>query len=364
MGKLSSSSSSSRRAEIDAFILKEVLAHPGDIARLTTEHFGISRQAVSRHLNRLVAEGKLVATGATRSRHYSPVLLVNEAFDFQVSPSLDEHDVWSTRVQPLLEGLPKEVVSICHYGFTEMLNNVVDHSGSETAYVVVQRSASLIRLVVIDRGVGIFKKISGALQLADERFAVLELSKGKLTTDPKRHSGEGIFFTSRMFDVFMIYSSGIDLFCQDGQSWLLDQREPWLPMEKALNKLKKSLSEGTYVYMQISPFSERTMTEVFDQYSDKENDYGFTRTRVPVSLARFGDENLVSRSQAKRLLARFDRFKEVVLDFAGVEMIGQAFADEIFRVFATEHSDVQLRYVNAGQQVEQMIRRALAARSS
>jgi virulence-associated protein VapD len=106
------------------------------------------------------------------------------------------------------------------------------------------------------------------------------------------------------------------------------------------------------------------MTAVFDRFSDKESDYGFTRTQVPVSLARSGNENLVSRSQAKRLLSRFDRFKEVVLDFDRVETVGQAFADEIFRVFQGEHPDVQLRWVNAAPQVEQMIRRALAARPS
>jgi hypothetical protein len=100
---------------------------------------------------------------------------------------------------------------------------------------------------------------------------------------------------------------------------------------------------------------------VFDQYSDLENDYGFTRTHVPVSLARFGDDNLVSRSQAKRLLARFDRFKEVMLDFERVEMVGQAFADEIFRVFQLQHPDVHLSWLNASPQVERMIRRAIAA---
>jgi len=35
------------------------------------------------------------------------------------------------------------------------------------------------------------------------------LAKGKLTTDPKRHSGEGIFFSSRMFDEFDILSGGV-----------------------------------------------------------------------------------------------------------------------------------------------------------
>ena len=70
-----------------------------------------------------------------------------------------------------------------------------------------------------------------------------------------------------------------------------------------------------------------------------------------------GYENLVSRSQAKRLLARVDRFKEVILDFADVHSIGQAFADEIFRVFSSQHPDVRIRVVNANDNILKMIRR-------
>jgi len=89
-------------------------------------------------------------------------------------------------------------------------------------------------------------------------------------------------------------------------------------------------------------------------------DYHFSNTNVPVSLAREGDEPLISRSQAKRLLARLDGFEEVVLDFEGIESIGQAFADQIFRVFAAEHPGVRLTAIHTSVTTEQMIRRALA----
>jgi hypothetical protein len=59
--------------------------------------------------------------------------------------------------------------------------------------------------------------------------------------------------------------------------------------------------------------------------------------------------------------ARFERFKEVFLDFSAVESIGQAFADEIFRVYATRHPEMTLTAVNANRQVSQMIRRATTA---
>ncbi len=73
-------------------------------------------------------------------------------------------------------------------------------------------------------------------------------------------------------------------------------------------------------------------------------------------------EDLITRSQAKRLMQRVERFRTVVLDFAGVTSIGQAFADEVFRVFANAHPDVELVPVHAVPQVQQMIRRAEVAR--
>ena len=345
--------SPSRTQEIEAFVIAQVVAHPEDIARVTSEHFGISRQAVNRHLARLVEEGKLTAAGATRQRKYAPALLVDQVLVLPVSPSLQEDRVWEESVAPLLKGVAGNIEEICAYGFTEMLNNVIDHSGSTTVSIAIQRSPVNVFMSILDKGVGIFRKIATDLQLGDERHAILELCKGKLTTAPARHSGEGIFFTSRVFDGFSICSGPVVLVCQEATSWLIHDRDFPTDMPHV---------EGTFVSMNIDPRSPRRLVEVFDRFSDKEEDYGFTRTHVPVALARHGTENLISRSQAKRLVARFDRFKDVLLDFATVPMIGQAFADEVFRVFQNAHPDIKLTWINAAPEVEQMIRRALAHR--
>lgn len=342
--------STPRSEEIEAFVIAQIRAHPEDIARVTAEHFGISRQAVNRHLTRLVDEKKLTASGATRSRRYEPALLVAQTFGLPVSSSLEEHRVWEESVAPLLKGVPGNIGDICFYGFTEMLNNVIDHSGSDTVNIGVERSLVQVSMSILDHGVRIFRKIAGDLGLEDERHAILELCKGKLTTAPTRHSGEGIFFTSRMFDDFSIRSGPHALTCKDGESWRLHSRD---------STTEFALTEGTFVKMQIDARSRRTQKEVFDRFSDPaEEDYGFTRTHVPVALVRHGTENLISRSQAKRLVARFDRFKYVHLDFADIPMIGQAFADEVFRVFKNAHPDVKLTWANTTPEVEQMIRRA------
>lgn len=180
--------------------------------------------------------------------------------------------------------------------------------------------------------------------LMDERHAVLELAKGKFTTDPDNHSGEGIFFTSRMFDEFII-SSGEVFF-----SHQFNDKEDWILQSS-------SSSGGTLVKMVLHNHTARTTKKVFDTFTS-DDDYGFTKTVVPVKLMRYGDDNLVSRSQAKRLLARIDRFKTVVLDFSGVANIGQAFADEVFRVFRSKNPTVAVVPIHTSSEVKRMITRA------
>jgi anti-sigma regulatory factor (Ser/Thr protein kinase) len=331
------------------FMLGAVEAHPSDLVRVTTEKFGVSRQAVHRALKGLIRDELIQASGRTRSRRYELGPVRKRIVVLNVTSDLDEHRVWTELVKPQLTGLPQNVVGICRYGFTEMLNNVIDHSGSPEATVAVQRTPRSIYLHVQDSGVGIFHKIRMEYGLASEHEAILELTKGKLTTDPEHHTGEGIFFSSRMFDGFTIESGTVVLLClADGESWSFERREAGV---------------GTFVAMQISPESLRTTQEVFERFSSAQDGLSFDRTRVTVKLVDLeGGGALVSRSQAKRIVARLERFKEVVLDFEGVESVTPAFADEIFRVFASGHPQVRLMPVNDNGQVRQMIRRAESGR--
>jgi anti-sigma regulatory factor (Ser/Thr protein kinase) len=249
-------------------------------------------------------------------------------------------------MRPQLLDLPQNVLSICQYGFTEMLNNVVDHSGTPEATVTVKRTLRSIDLQVQDAGVGIFHKIKVECGLASEHEAILELTKGKLTTDPEHHTGEGIFFSSRMFDDFTIGSGTVLLLCSaGGENWSFAEREA---------------TEGTFVTMRINPGSRRTTQEVFERFSSAKDGLSFDRTHVVVKLVEPAGGALVSRSQAKRIVARLERFKEVILDFEGVESVTPAFADEIFRVFASGHPQVQLMPVHDNDQVRQMIHRAVS----
>lgn len=69
--------------------------------------------------------------------------------------------------------------------------------------------------------------------------------------------------------------------------------------------------------------------------------------------------HLVTRSQAKQLVAIIDTCAEVVLDFAGVESIGQGFADELLRVWPLAHPDVQVVITGTNPTVRRMAEHVL-----
>jgi hypothetical protein len=338
-----------RGEDVRKFILASVIDHPRDIARVTAEHFGTTRQAVGLHLGKLVREKALDASGVTRSRVYK--LRPQERWEttYATGAKLEEFDVWQADIRGVLGHLPGNVLDIWHYGFTEMFNNAIDHSGAKTISVVITKTAATTELMIHDDGVGIFEKIQAALGLADARHAVLELAKGKLTTDPSRHTGEGIFFTSRMFDKFDIMSEGVFYTHEFGvdEDWILERDKP--------------RKDGTTVWMVLNNHTARDFKKIFEQYSSGE-DREFSRTVVPVKLARYGKDQLISRSQAKRVISRVDRFKTVILDFKDVSEIGPAFADEIFRVFALMHPEMDLTGINMSEEVHAMVRRAMAAK--
>jgi len=332
-----------RGEEVRRYILDGVGKHPSDIARVAADHFQITRQAVNKHIKKLVTEGSITEEGQTRNRLYKLASLVEWDRSYVISTDLAEDVVWRDDIVSVLGAQPKNVMEIWHYGFTEMFNNAIDHSGGTIIHTRIRKTATATEMYLSDNGVGIFRKIQTTMGLLDERHAVLELAKGKLTTDPKRHTGEGIFFTSRMFDAFDILSGGVYFSHKFGES------EDWI--------LEAKSAIGTGVWMKLNNHTSRTTRKIFDSFASKDQDYGFTKTIVPVKLAQYGDDKLISRSQAKRLLSRVEQFKTVMFDFTEVSSIGQAFADEIFRVYPAEHPDIEIVPIRANSEVKRMIER-------
>lgn len=327
-------------------LLKLVSDSGKSVSEKLANALGISRQAASTRLRKAVTSGLIVKHGVGRGVEYTLAELrrVHQEYDRK---GLREDVVWSSLFAPLVRDLPDNVRDIWRYGFTEMVNNAIDHSGANTISIWGVRNALYTQAWVADDGEGIFNKIQKALDLYDPREAILELAKGKFTTDPANHSGEGIFFSSKVFDLFDIRSGNLHFMHDDGLDDMLIERPKNAP--------------GTLVVMRLVNDATRTTKEIFDKFAAPE-EYTFAKTIVPVRLGQYEGEKLISRSQAKRLIFRFEKFRTVVLDFDGIEEIGQAFADEVFRVFQNAHRDTQLVPINMTPAVKNMVTRAKASK--
>jgi len=331
---------------VKEFLLNNVENHSSDIAMVTVSSFGFSKQTAHKYLSREVEEGNIVKIGKNRATRYFLAGGKHINFSIKIKDRLTEEDIiWREYIKPMTKEFPENIVKILNYSFTEIFNNVIDHSSGDVVNVDYHIEDNKINIRIADNGVGIFSKIQKALKLNSERESILHLSKGKFTTDPANHSGEGIFFTSRSLDCFSIYSEDMFYIFDRESGWFLSSEKP------------EDFGNGTSIKMIISLNSTTLLTDVFDKYTD--SDIGFNKTIVAVALSTDLGDPHVSRSQAKRLLLGLDKFKSVILDFKGVQSVGQAFVDEVFRVFTNEYPDIKLTHLNANKDVVKMIERGL-----
>lgn len=257
---------------------------------------------------------------------------------------LEEDAVWDRlQAEAPAKRATKQALEITRYAFTELLNNAIEHSGGTTVTIRWEPGPRIIRAEVGDNGIGAFERIRLRLDLPSHGSALAELSKGKVTTQPDRHSGEGLFFTSRAVDLFDLEANGL--------RWTVDNRRADFALGAS------SYAPGTLAMFEVDPTTSRSLEEVFKRYTDDQME--FSRTTARVKLFERGS-SFVSRSEAKRLLAGLERFAEVQLDFEKVESVGQGFADEVFAVWAQQHPEVRLEPINMNDGVALMIGRASA----
>ena len=314
--------------------------------------FGISLTSVKRYIDSELAENHIVKS-TQRECGYSLVSVKREfTYDIKALTERDDYILYKD-ISPLLEA-NENAMRIWRYALPEIFNNALEHSGGKTVRGIAEVNHLYTRITVIDDGIGIFRNVICTLKEygysnPGPEDAVMELYKGKLTSCPQRHTGEGLFFTMRMLDRISITSDGTVM--RKGYSG-----EPSYIRSHLIAYAMKLAKKGTVVNMQLENETRRDLTEVFNEYSSIDD--GFTKTRIPVFEACM-DCDPVARSQARRLCMRLDGFKEAILDFDKVDMMGQGFADEVFRIYHNEHPDVILTPVNMNDFVYRMYMHAV-----
>lgn len=332
------------RKEIMEFIIQSVSLHKNPYQSVL-EKYPISRQTLAKYIKNLIEKNIIAKVGRN---HFELKLFI---FDKRVydNEGLAEHIIYQDFVKPYEADKKENVKYILNYAFTEILNNAIEHSEGDKIYVYYAENYYYSIIAIEDNGIGIFKKIKRDHHLKNESEAIFELKKGKLTSDSENHSGEGIFFTSKVVDYFSIesfqhhFSSG--------------NKEYFYSFEQ----LEKNKVNGTCVFMVIDKNTNRTTKEVFEKYTNEE--YVFDRTEITIHLAKeYLGFPLVSRSLAKRILSNIDKFKNVFLDFLGIDSIGQGFADEVFRVYRNKKPEITILPINENSDIRFMIERALKAK--
>jgi len=337
--------------DVKKIILQVLERQPEVRTAEITKKTGFSRAYVNRFFRELEQEGVVVKIGRANQSRY--VRADKESIRASKKNELVFHRIfrqerpgedlvwkdigWTTGI---LDGLPKNVQSILNFAFTEMLNNALEHALAQKIEVWMKRADERIFFEVIDDGVGIFANIKQKFKLASELDGINHLLKGKQTTNVKFHSGEGIFFSSKLADKMLIQSHKKMLFFNNkiADIFIKDVRQ----------------TKGTKVVFTIAINAKTNISRVFRQFTD--DNYEFSKTRIVIKLYKYGTD-LISRSQARRLVVGLEKFKQVILDFSGVETVGQAFADEIFRVWSNRFPKIRIETVKANDNVRFMIKR-------
>ena len=318
--------------------------------------FGVSRQYVSKLLSKLVDEKKLVKIGSTRSAFYTteeyiqknPKIAPTSYSKTFINKNLEEHKIFNILGQNFLplSSLSENIKSIFEYAFSEMLNNAIEHSDSKKIRVFVRLNKDNLAFSIDDFGIGVFRNIMGKRKLKTEIEAIQDLLKGKTTTAPKLHSGEGIFFTSKIGDEFILDSYGYQFIANN-------------IIKDIFVKKVKGQKQGTRVTFRINIHDAHHLNDIFKKYTNigEDSDYGFDKTEIRVRLYMIGGVH-ISRSQARRVLSGLEKFKIVVMDYDKVPTVGQAFADEIYRVFKNKKPDIKIQDINMNEAVKFMVERA------
>lgn len=313
-------------------------------------HFGFTRQYASQLLRIMTNANTIIKFGSTRSAFYTLPEFIDAVGPSAIHRRLEnknikEHEVFDDIVAafPAFRTAPENVKSIVHYAFSEMLNNAIEHSRSKHIEVKMESDSNVVRFVVDDFGIGVFRNVAQQRHLKSEFEAMQDLLKGKVTTDPKAHTGEGIFFTSKAADRFVLESFGYRM--------IVDNTIPDIFFQE-----EKRINRGTRVVFVISRNSMKRLNKIFEEYQSRPGSYAFDKTEIHIRLFTMGTI-YISRSQARRVLVGLEKFKKVILDFDRVPNVGQAFADEIFRVFQNRHPEISIEPVNMNETVRFMVER-------
>ena len=319
-----------------------------NVSAAVQKEFELSVSQVTRYLAGLENDGLISSFGYGKGKKYQLAShlkvrpLHRKVFKLAELDQMGEDIVYDLEILPLLGDCNENAIACIRHASTELINNVIDHSKAKEMSLTILKQNDCVVIEIKDDGIGVFESIKKFFSLPNYMEGVTELNKGKRTTDAQRHAGEGIFFSQRMVDRFYISANNL-------QYEFFGKKMDW-----AISESPTKI--GSLVCFFVDQNTSVSPEIVFKRYMN--SDFEFSRSDsflVQPYYISVG-ESVVSRSEAKKLLAGAEEFEEIVLDFLGTKRIGQGFADEVFRVFKNSHPQIKLSHKNANASITMMIK--------
>ena len=331
--------------QIKKFILDNLTFHKKDIIQASINRFGISRQAMHKHMKSLIDDKKVIAIGNTKGRYYKLNPSVNFTKNFPITNDISAFIILNS-ILPNMTFLRNNIFEIFEFSIGALLNNVFDHSNANSIYFKLYINHRDSHFILSDDGIGIFNKIKTGLELANTRMAGLELAKGNITTDPTNHSGDELNAIIHLFDEVTIDSSGNSLkFFNDNNEWLIQN-------SKQLH--------GTRIHLKIDTQSKRSCAKIFELIFKKKHRH----ISIPLKLLELGDYKIINcRSQVKNLLRNIKNYKIIEFDFQKIDLIGPSFADALVRKTKEYNKYANIEWINTNPTVDLLMSRALDRQS-
>ena len=300
--------------------------------------------------------------------------LLNKYFPIKENVTIDVfdahtiNDVYKQVLRALTSHFEIEVsvLQSLSYCFYEILDNVHIHSGRSlgTSITHFDATCDVLRILVADDGMGIRESLAEnekykTISEADAIRVCVEDS----VTDGKG-MGFGLYATSRLMRniglQFIIHSGNHKLIYQEGKA----------------DVIENGYWQGTLVYMEITTSREIDANEVVDYRTDAADQYNQSFVEsdeletlwkdqpfdVTFAFSRFGTD-FGTREMGQRIRQQLrpllDGTKRVMLDFAGVNVVSNSFADECVAKLLMEMPLEQLKRCTTFRSLTPMAERSI-----
>ncbi|MBI87343.1 MAG: hypothetical protein CMG63_04600 [Candidatus Marinimicrobia bacterium] len=332
--------------KIKKFILDNLSNHQKDIIQTAISKFGVSRQAVHKHMKSLINDNKVLAHGVTRGRYYELVPTVNFSKSFNIDQFSSDLEIIKKHIIPNFKSLSKNIYEILEFSASVLISNVIEHSGATKIYCKIYINHDNAHFVVSDNGVGVFGKIAQKLKLNDVKLATLELAKGRLANDPEDLACAELNAVVRSFDEAKIESSKIALsYRSNDQKWKIN------------NSVQKY---GSRIHLIINPLSKKTCSETLFQVFNNENKH----VRIPLNLLQISNVRVMNSSNyVLNALRNVKGYKKVEFDFQNINLIGPTFANALIINTLKDNHSAEINWINSNETIDLLMARAVNRQS-